>query len=140
MNILLFLLQAERKSIFTRYGEIFSHPLFLVMLVIACAFVYVLYRYYVINDSQYTEEESYMRSQLAYYGLGFTSAELREEAGPFAKIKEERDIMDNVKRTHAYYVVHASDQSKERKSFWVKLDYVGGKINTVHWLPDIEEV
>ncbi len=146
------------KGIFERYAEIFSDPMFLVMLVIALGVVFIIYRYFVKEDHLLSAEEELFEAQLNHYGYQFVSAQLQQGHGPFQLTEEQKAILEQPKvkltetedkgieaenvplpeKSFSFYKVHAQDAELTIRDFWAQVEYGrGNRIVSVSWLPNV---
>ncbi|MEZ4885968.1 MAG: hypothetical protein R3E32_14635 [Chitinophagales bacterium] len=111
--------------IFQQFFKILSDPFFWILTVIFCGIGFVVYRYFVVGDMGYDEEQAYLDTQLKYYDFKYVEAERQP-------VYEKEAVHYNVKATR-------NEDGKE-VNFTARIEYENAEISAVQWEPSFGEV
>lgn len=110
--------------IFQQFFKILSDPFFWVITGIFCSLGYLIYRYFVVENMSYDEEQAQLAAQLQHYGFQFIEGERQSV------------IEEN---TAQYSVKAAQSQSGKEVNFTARIQYENSEMIAVQWEPSFEE-
>ena len=124
-----------RVNIFEKYREIFSDPFFWIIVLVFAAIAFLIYRFYIVNDTSYSLEDEYLSAHLKHYGFTFLHSATQTSEGPFATNGSNLTALPN--RAFSYRKVQAMNNvTSEPVEFWAKLEYASSKLKSVTWIPN----
>lgn len=130
-----------RINIVEKYKEILSDPFFWMLVIIFSIVGFVVYRYYIVNDARYSEEDEYLAAHLEHHGFTYLNSEHQNSAGPFAMTDNGTVKTLLPDRAFAYRKVKALNKvTQQAYEFWAKLEYASSKLKKVTWLPDPQKM
>ena len=111
--------------IFQQFFEILTDPFFWIITVIFFAIGFTVYRYFVVGDMGYNEENAYLDTHLQHYGFQYLGSE------------RQNTFEDN---SAQYSVKAARKEDGKEVVFMARIEYTDSVITAVQWEPSFEEV
>ncbi len=120
---------------FVQLMDTIHSPLFWLMTLGFFALMGYFYMRFVQNSNAQSEEELYLAAILAQKGYAMRTAQIENQAGPFAQMPPDTEIL-GISRTTYWRTIAENDERREI-TFWAKILYIQRGILTVKWLPDL---
>lgn len=111
--------------IFQQFFKILTDPFFWIITVIFFAVGYSVFRYFVVGEMSYDEENAYLDTQLKYYGFQYLKSE------------RQNTYEDNAVQ---YSVKAARNEDGKEVDFMARIEYKNSAISAVQWEPSFEEM
>lgn len=129
-----------------KYIEIFSDPSFWLMVAIAAAVCFWVYRKYVVGNTGVSEEVELLKEQLAHYGYAYLNSQTETENFPFTPLPEPQTITNkeaantDTPAIYTYRSVQAQNSNGQTIEFWTRFKYQNAAITAVYWIPDVRQM
>lgn len=128
-----------------KYIEIFSDPYFWLMVAIAVAVCFWVYRKYVVGNTGVSEEVELLKAQLAHFGYAYLNSQTETENIPFAPLPEPKTTANeeaadaDTPAIYTYRSVQAQNSNGQTIEFWTRFEYKNAAITAVYWSPDVRQ-